>query len=147
MDGIRLFAKSEKELENLIQTKRTCSQDIGKEFGIERSVMLIMKSGKREITERIEQHTKKRIRMLRKLQVLGNTVSWDNQTSEDKRKIRKDYHERESFLKPSSAAEISSKGKTPEQFLCKIFFLNRQVRTRGKESWWQCTRPYIWEMT
>ena len=35
MDDIKLFTKYEKELENLIQTIRIFSQDIGIEFGIE----------------------------------------------------------------------------------------------------------------
>ena len=41
MDDIKLFAKNEKEVEIMIQTKRIYSQDKGMEFG-----MLIMKSGK-----------------------------------------------------------------------------------------------------
>ena len=36
MDDIKLFAKNEKELENLIHTVRIYSQDIGMEFGIEK---------------------------------------------------------------------------------------------------------------
>ena len=44
--------KNEKELETLIQAVRIYRQDIGMEFGIEKCVMLVMKSGK--------QHTKSR---------------------------------------------------------------------------------------
>ena len=47
MDGIKLFAKNEKELETLIHADRIYNQDIGMEFGIEKCAMLIMKSGKR----------------------------------------------------------------------------------------------------
>ena len=47
MDDIKLFAKDEKELEILIQAVRIYSQDIEMEFGIEKSAILIMKSGKR----------------------------------------------------------------------------------------------------
>ena len=36
MDDIKLFAKTEKELETLIQTVRIYSQYIGMEFGIEK---------------------------------------------------------------------------------------------------------------
>ena len=54
MDDIKLFAKNEKELETLIQTIRLYSQDIGMQFGIEKCAMLIMKSGKRQMTERKE---------------------------------------------------------------------------------------------
>ena len=51
MDDIKYFAKNEKELGNLIQTVGTESQDIGMEFRIEKSAMLVMKSGQRHITE------------------------------------------------------------------------------------------------
>ena len=54
MDDIKLFAKNEKELESLIQTVRIYSQDIGMEFDMEKCAMLVMKSGKRHITERVE---------------------------------------------------------------------------------------------
>ena len=54
MDNIKLFAKIEKELENLIQVVRIYSDDIGMEFGIEKCAMLIRKSGNRQMTEGIE---------------------------------------------------------------------------------------------
>ena len=56
--------KREKELETLIQAIRIYSQDIEMEFGIEKCVMLIMKSGKRQITEGIEMPNQERIRAL-----------------------------------------------------------------------------------
>ena len=51
VDDIKIFAKNGKELENLIQTIRIYSQDIGTEFGIEKCAMLIIKRGKRETTK------------------------------------------------------------------------------------------------
>ena len=42
-DDIKLFAKTKKELETLIQAVRIYSQDIGMGFGIEKCTMLIMK--------------------------------------------------------------------------------------------------------
>ena len=51
IDDIKVFAKNEKELENMIQTIRIYSQDIGMEFGIKRCALLIMKSGKKESAE------------------------------------------------------------------------------------------------
>ena len=54
MDEIKLFAKNEKELETLIHTVIIFSQDIGMEFGIEKCAMLVMKSGKRHMTDGIE---------------------------------------------------------------------------------------------
>ena len=47
MDDIKLFTKSEKELETLTQTIRIYSQDIGMGFGMEKYAMLKMKNGKR----------------------------------------------------------------------------------------------------
>ena len=54
MDDIKLFAKNEKELETLIHTVRIYSRDIGMEFGIEKCAMLVMKSGKRHLTDGME---------------------------------------------------------------------------------------------
>ena len=54
MDDIKLFAKNEKELETLIHAVRIYSQDIGMEFGIEKCAMLVMKSGKRHMTDGME---------------------------------------------------------------------------------------------
>ena len=62
MDDIKLFVKDEKELENIIQTVRIYSKDIGMEFGREKCAILIMKSGKRQIMEEIELTNQEKIR-------------------------------------------------------------------------------------
>ena len=64
MDDIKLFAKNEKELETLIHLVRIYSQDIGMEFGIEKCDMLVMKSGKRHLTDGMELPNQDKIRML-----------------------------------------------------------------------------------
>ena len=64
MGDIKLFAKDENELETLIHTVRIYSQDIGMEFGIEKCAMLVMKSGKRHLTERIDLPNQDKIRTL-----------------------------------------------------------------------------------
>ena len=64
MDNIKLFAKNEKELEILIHTVRIYNQDTGMEFDIERCVMLIMKSGKRHLTDGMELPNQDKIRTL-----------------------------------------------------------------------------------
>ena len=64
MDDIKLFAKIENELETLIHTIRIYSQDIGMEFGIEKCALLVMKSGKRHLTDGIELPNQDKIRML-----------------------------------------------------------------------------------
>ena len=64
MDDIKLFAKNEKELETLIHAVRIYSQVIGIEFGIEKCTMLVMKSSKRHLTDRMESPNQDKIRML-----------------------------------------------------------------------------------
>ena len=64
MDNIKLFAKNEKRLETLISTVRIYRQDIGMEFDKEKCVMLVMKSGKQPITNRMEQSNQDKIRTL-----------------------------------------------------------------------------------
>ena len=64
IDDIKLSAKKEKELETLIHTVRIYSQDIGMEFGIERCALLVMKSGKRHLTDGIELPNQEKIRTL-----------------------------------------------------------------------------------
>ena len=56
--------KKEKELETLIHTVRIYSQDIGMEFGIEKCAMLVMKSGKRQLTDGMELPNKDKIKTL-----------------------------------------------------------------------------------
>ena len=64
MDDIKLFVKNEKGLETLIHAVRIYSQDIGMEFGIEKCAMLVMKSGKRHLTEGMELPNQDKIRTL-----------------------------------------------------------------------------------
>ena len=64
MDDIKLFAKNERELETLIHAVRIYSQDIGMEFGKEKCVMLVMKSGKRHMTDGIELPNRDKVRTL-----------------------------------------------------------------------------------
>ena len=64
IDNIKLSVKNEKELETLIHTGRIYSQDIGMEFGIEKCAMLVRKSDKRYLTDRIEQPNQDQIKML-----------------------------------------------------------------------------------
>ena len=48
MEKTKLFAKSEKELETLLNAVRIYSLDIGMEFGIEKCAMLVMNRSKRQ---------------------------------------------------------------------------------------------------
>ena len=71
---IKLFVKNERETETLIQTVRIYSQDIGMEFGIEKCAMLVMRSGKRYMSEGTELPNQEKNRTLgkRNLEILGN---------------------------------------------------------------------------
>ena len=64
IDDIKLFAKNEKELETLIHAVRIYNQNIGMEFGIEKCAMLVMKSGKRHMTDGFELPNQDKIKML-----------------------------------------------------------------------------------
>ena len=46
MDDLKLYCRSEKGLDSLVQTVRVFSEDIGIEFGIEKCAMLVMEKGK-----------------------------------------------------------------------------------------------------
>ena len=54
MDDLKLFGKSERQIESLVNTVRAFSDDIGMEFGIKRCGVLIMKRGKVMTCEDIE---------------------------------------------------------------------------------------------
>ena len=46
MDDLKLYSRSEKGLDSLVQTVRDFSEDIGMEVGIEKCAMLVMEKGK-----------------------------------------------------------------------------------------------------
>ena len=46
MDDLKLYSRSEKGLDSLVQAVRVFSEDIGMEFGIEKCAMLVMEKGK-----------------------------------------------------------------------------------------------------
>ena len=94
MDDIKLFAKNEKELETLIQAVRIYSQDIGMEFGIEKCAMLVMKTGKRHLTDGLELPNQDKIRTLEENETykyLGILEADTIKQVEMKDKIRKEY--------------------------------------------------------
>ena len=94
------------KLKSQIKAVRIYSQDIGMEFGIEKCAMLIMKGGKRHITEGIDLPNREKIRTLGEKEILGNIGSGYRQTSRDERKnLKKSISgERESFSKQNYIA-------------------------------------------
>ena len=94
MDVIKIFAKNEKELETLIHAVRIYSQDIGMEFGIEKCTMLVMKSGKRHMTDGMELPNQDKIRTLAENETykyLGILEADTIKQVEMKDKIQKEY--------------------------------------------------------
>ena len=94
MDDIKLFSKNEKELKSLIHTVRIYSQGIGMEFGMEKCAQLVMKSGKRHLTDRIEIPNQDKIRMLAENETykyFGNLEVGTIKQVEMKDKIQKEY--------------------------------------------------------
>ena len=94
MDDIKLFARNEKELKTLIHAVRIYSQAIGMEFGIERCAMLVMKSGKRHMTDGMELPNHDEIRTLEENETykyLGILEADTIKQVEMKDKIRKEY--------------------------------------------------------
>jgi len=51
MDDLKLYAKSEKKLENLVETVKSYSDDIKMEFGLSKCAVLSVKKGKRQPSE------------------------------------------------------------------------------------------------
>ena len=94
MDDIKLFANNEKELDTLIHAVRIYSQDIGMEFGIEKYAMLVMKSGKRYLTDGMELSNQDKIRTLAENEThkyLGILEVDNIKQVEMKDKIQKEY--------------------------------------------------------
>ena len=113
MDNTKLFAKNEKELETLIHAVRIYSQDIKMEFDIEKCAMLVMKSGKRHMIDRMELPNHERIRTLGENETykyLGIFEADTIKQVEMKNKIPKNTSgELENYSKQNSLAETSSK--------------------------------------
>ena len=112
MDDIKLFAKNEKELETLIHTVRIYSQDKGMEFGIEKCALLVMKSGKRHLTDGIELPNQDKIRMLAENETykyLGILEADTIKQVEMKNKFKKNISgELENYSRQDSLAETLS---------------------------------------
>ena len=76
MDDIELFARNEIELKSLIHAVRIYSQDIGTEFGKEKCAMLVMKSGKRHLTDGMELPNQDKVKRTHKTKPTNTWASW-----------------------------------------------------------------------
>ena len=95
MDDVKLFAKNEKKkLETLIHAVKINSPDRGIEFGIEKFAMLVMKSGKRHLTEGMELPNQDKIRTRRERETYKYLGIWEADIIKRvvmKEKIKKEY--------------------------------------------------------
>ena len=76
INDIKILAKNEKELETLIQTIRIYNQDIGIEFDILKSGMVVMKSRKRKTAEGIELRHQENIKRWEKKKIIRTQEYW-----------------------------------------------------------------------
>ena len=110
MDDIKLFAKNEKELKTLIYAVRIYLQDIGVEFGIEKCARLVMKSGKRYLTDGMELLNQDKIRTLGEKETYKYLGIFEADTIKQWKKILKNISgEPESYSRESFVAETISK--------------------------------------
>ena len=107
MKDIKLFAKNEKELETLIQAVSIYSDNIQVGFGIEKCAMLIMKSGKRQMMERIELQNQGKIRTLGEKETNKHFGILEADTI--KHAEMKEKFKKENYSKPNYIVEISLK--------------------------------------
>ena len=94
IDDIKRFSKNERKLETLIQAVRIYSQGVGMEFGIEKCAILIMKSGKRHLTDGMELPNEDKIRTFGEKETynfLGILEADNIKQVEMKEKIKKEY--------------------------------------------------------
>ena len=94
MDDIKLFAKNGKELVTVIHAVRIYNQDIGMEFGIEKCAMLVIKSGKRHLTDGMELPNQDKIKTLGEKEAYkywGILEADTTKQVEMKDKIQKEY--------------------------------------------------------
>ena len=90
--ALNYLQKKQKELETLIHAVRIYSHDIWMEFGIEKCSMLVMKSGKRHMTDGMELPNHDKIRTLG--ENLGILEADTIKQVEMKEKITKEYFKR-----------------------------------------------------
>ena len=93
MDNLKLCAKSERELDSLIQTVRIFSDDVGMVFGLDKCAVLVLKMGKMFRTEGIELPDGKRMReiTLYRYKYLGVLQLDSIMNKEMKEKVKSEY--------------------------------------------------------
>ena len=112
MGDIELFAINEIELKSLIHAVRIFSQDIGTEFGREKCATIVMKSGKRHLTDGMELPNQDKIKRSQKMKPTNTWASW-RLTPSNKWKCKTKFKkyisgELENYSRQNSPAETLS---------------------------------------
>ena len=97
MDDLKLYAKTEEELDSLVQTVRVFSEDIGMKFSIEKFSMLVIKRGKKVKSDGIKLPNDTVMKALRDgegYKYLGILQADDLQKKEMKIKVLNEYKRR-----------------------------------------------------
>ena len=97
MDDLKLYAKTEEELDSLVQTVRVFSENIGMKFSIEKCSMLVMKRGKKVKSNGIkllDDTVMKALRDEEGYKYLGILQADDLQKKEMKIKVFNEYKRR-----------------------------------------------------
>ena len=97
MDDLKLYSKSERGLDSLVQTVRIFSVDTGMQFGIEKCAMLVMKKGKIVKLDGIQFPNDKVIKSLEegeRYKYLGALEADEVMVNEMKDKMKKEYYRR-----------------------------------------------------
>ena len=129
------------------------------ESGIEKCAMLIMKSGKRYMTEGIELTNQEKIRKCGEKDTSEYLGIWEVDTikqAEMKEKIKKEHLRRtrklletklqsRNLIKGINTWAVPLVRYSGPSITCTRGKL--QKWTREQENSWRCIRPYIWEMT
>ena len=97
MDDLKLFGKSEQEIESLVQTVRVFSEDIKMEFGIDKCAVVGLNRGKLEQVEGVKLPSGKVIRGLNNeegYKYLGILEADEMKHEETRNKVKKEYYNR-----------------------------------------------------
>ena len=103
MDDLKIFARSEREISELISTIQILSNDIGMEFGIKRCGVLVLKRGKVVSSEGVEMPDGERIKEIEKNGYRYLGILEYNKINENKMKenFRREYLRRTKLIMKS----------------------------------------------
>ena len=94
MDDLKLYSKSERTLDSLIQTVRIFSLNIGMQFGMNKWVMLRMKTGKIMNLEPLNDKVIKLLKEGENYKYLGELEEDEMMVIKMKDKMKKEYDRR-----------------------------------------------------